>query len=219
MLYGRFKEGSLETFKSLFPALWADIEESLVEKGLDEEEVVYMLYNQESSPRLPGFTKNPFFFGHDMGHNIFDSEDSDEEFKVILNKFVMDIFNLYLSEEEDGKTSAADAMDKYDSDEALMAELHNFFDNPSGSQDAYGDVFAVAAKGELNIDIPRYITVDTINVYSEYYLPEENRSKAEALASKVKDDINKYLNSNYNSDSRGPGPLQYFKGSVILNDV
>ena len=218
MLTGRFKTGSVETFKFLFPALWSDIEEVLSKKDLNENDVVFMLYNQTNSPRLPNFTKDPSFFGHDIGHNVFDSEDSDWEFKGILNNFISNMYDLYLSEpDEDSGEEATSAVNELGDQEedTMMYQLGNFFDNPSGPGDSYADVFSSVARGELAVDLPNAIT----HFDTQYYLPTENRAKAKALVAKVIEDLKKYLNSNYQNSPRGEGPLSYFRGHVVLNDV
>ncbi len=152
MLYGRYKTGSVETFKLLFPALWSDIEEVLSKKDLNENDVVFMLYNQANSPRLPNFTKDPSFFGHDIGHNVFDSDDSDWEYKGILNNFIANMYDLYLSKpDEDSGEEATSAVNELGDQEedTMMYQLGNFFDNPSGPGDSYADVFSSVARGEL----------------------------------------------------------------------
>lgn len=218
MISGRNTRGSVETFKALFPALWSDIEEIIAQKKLNEDNVIFMLYNQANSPIRSLFTKDPSFFGHDMGHNVFDSEDGDWEFKGILNNFIFKIYALYLSEtDEDAgeeRTSAVEELGDED-DSTMMAQLPNFFSNTSGPEDSYGDVFGAVASGTLVVDIPETIT----NFDTWYHLPPENRGPAEALVAEVTESLKKYLNSNYQYGTRGSGPLSYFEGHVVLNDV
>ncbi len=219
MLYGRYKQGDVDTLKTIFPALWADIQDILNEKNLSENEVVFMLYNQDTSPRLPNFTKDPFFFGHDMGHNVFDSEDGDWEFKGILSNFISEIYKLYISEvdEDEGieSTSAYDDMGGEVEDEIIQAQLSNFFSNKSGKEDAYGDVFQAVASGNLTVHIP-----DFISEFDKWYdLPPENKPKAEELKNKVIAELKTYMNSNAQYGTIGSGPLSNFTGSVVLNDV
>jgi len=218
MLYGRHKQGEVATLKAIFPALWADIQDILNDKGLSEDQVVFMLYNQDTSPRLPGFTKDPFYFGHDMGHNTFDSEDGDYDFKGILNGFVMNMYELYMSEvdEDSDEESVPATREVEDEDESkIMEALSNFFNNMSGPEDSYGDVFQAVASGNLSVHIPE-------GIYGQdgyYVLPEENKAKAEELKNKVIEDLKYHLNSNHQYATRGSGPLSYFAGSVVLNDV
>ncbi len=220
MLYGSHKQGDLDILKSKFPALWADISAVLSEKGLSESDVVFMLYNQENSPveRLAGFTRDPFYFGHDMGHNVFDSEDGDWEFKGILHEFISGMYRLYMSEvdEESGEESVSAYTEIEDEEEDKMMEaIGNFFHNPSGPQDSYGDVFGAAASGKLDVEIPDGIW----NLEGSYSLPPENKAKAEELKSGVIQKIKAYMNSNHQYGTRGSGPLSYFAGSVVLNDI
>jgi len=217
MLYGNYKQGDVDTLKSVFPSLWADISAVLSEKGLAESDVVFMLYNQENSPveRLAGFTRDPFFFGHDLGHNVFDSEGGDWEFKGILHEFISGMYELYMSEEEGEESVSAYTEIEGEEEEKMMAAIENFFHNPSGPEDSYGDVFAAAASGNLDVDVPDGIW----NLEGSYSLPPENRAKAEALKDGVIQKIKSYMNSNHQHGTKGSGPLSYFAGSVVLNDV
>ena len=219
MLNGSNKEGEVNKLKTIFPALWADIQNILNDKKLSEDDAVFMLYNQENSPneRLQNFTKNPFFFGHDMGHNVFDSNDGDWEFKAILNGFISEMYELYMSEvdEESGEESVPASTEMEDEEEEEMtAQIGTFFPNPSGPEDSYGDVFQAAASGNLRVNIPESISLD-----NWYVLPPENKAKAEELKNKIIAELNSYMNSNHQYGTKGSGPLSYFAGKVILNDV
>ena len=221
MLSGSYREGNVDTFKSVFPALWADIQDILNDKKLSEDNVVFMLYDQQNSPvkRLEGFTKDPFYFGHDMGHNIFDSEDSDWEFKGIVNTFISNMYRLYMTEEDEESgvepTSAyKEIEDTLDDDSVMMAQIGNFFGNYSGKEDSYGDVFQSAASGNLAVEVPDYLSLD-----EWYVLPEKNKVEAESLKNGVIESLKTYMNSNQKYGTKGSGPLAYFAGSVILNDI
>jgi hypothetical protein len=220
MIYGSHKQGDVDVLKSTFPALWADISAILNEKGLSENDVVFMLYNQENSPveRFAGFTRNPFFFGHDMGHNIFDTQDQDWEFKEIINEFISEVYKLYMSEvdEEEGEESVSAYTEiESEEEEDMMKAIDNFFHNPSGPEDSYADVFQVAASGNLDVEVPDGIW----NLTGSYVLPPENKAKAEGLKNKVIGRIKSYINSNHQYGTRGSGPLSHLAGSVVLNDI
>ena len=102
LLSGYFsKKGSLDALKEVFPSLWLDIQDILAKKDLKEEDVVYMFYNQENSPDRPGFTKDPFYFAHDLGHLDFDTEDADYFFKAELSKLILEVSKLYVSDSEE----------------------------------------------------------------------------------------------------------------------
>lgn len=214
-----FKQGDLETLKITFPSLWADIQAILSSRGLKEEEVVYMLYNQETNPgRLAGFSKDPFYLGHDIGHSVFDSEDSDWEFKSMLNSFISNMFSLYVTEADEelggGVESAFSEIESEDDESILQAHLGEFFNISSGPEDSYGDVFAAAASGTLKVNIPEYLYLNR-----EYNLPAENKPKAEEIANKVINDLKTYMNSHQQYGTKGSGPLSYYAGYVVLQDI
>ena len=217
-----FKEGSRETLKEVFPVLWEDIQQILVSRGLDEEDVIYMFYNQETNPgRLAGFSKNPAYFGHDLGHADFDSEDSDGEFKMILCDFIRKTFSLYLSEdgpeeeeeEEAEIRSAASEIDEEDY-ESSQKYLEEFFSTENGPEDSYGDVFAAVASGKIEVTIPTHLYLS-----DDYYLPQEARPKAEALGKEVVEKLKTYMNSNHSYGTFGSGPFSHLAGSVVLQDI
>lgn len=213
-----FTQGDLDILKTTFPSLWDDIQAVLSSKGLDEEDVVYMLYNQESNPgRLAGFSKDPFYLGHDIGHSVFDSSDSDWEFKGILCDFMEKIFSLYISEEEseEGPANAFDEIANSDDQESFVQEhLEDFFNVISERNDTYGDVFARTADGTISIDIP-----NNLYLSNDYYLPPEKRTEAEALGAAIIKILKNYMNSNQQYGTRGQGPLSSFVGSVVLQDI
>lgn len=217
-----FKEGDRGTLKEVFPSLWADIQDILSSKGLEEEDVVYMFYNQETNPgRLEGFSKNPAYFGHDLGHADFDSEDSDGEFKMILCDFIRKTFSLYLSEdgpeeeeeEEAEIRSAASEIDEEDY-ESSQKYLEEFFSTENGPEDSYGDVFAAVASGKIEVTIPTHLYLS-----DDYYLPQEARPKAEALGKEVVEKLKTYMNSNHSYGTFGSGPFSHLAGSVVLQDI
>lgn len=220
-----FKQGDRETLKEVFPSLWADIQDILFSKGLEEEDVIYMLYNQETNPgRLSGFSKNPAYFGHDLGHANFDSEDSDGEFKMILCDFIRSVFELYIPEdynepEEEGEVeeevvpNASREIDEEDY-ESSQKYLDEFFSTENGPEDSYGDVFASVANGTIDVSIP-----DRLYLSDDYYLPPENKSKAEALGKDVIEKLKTYMNSHQKYGTFGSGPFSYLAGSVVLQDL
>ena len=222
-----FKQGDRETLKEVFPSLWADIQDILFSKGLEEEDVIYMLYNQETNPgRLSGFSKNPAYFGHDLGHADFDSEDSDGEFKMILCDFIREMFKIYFieddndlgneseeSEEESEKVSAMEEIGEEDL-ETSQKYLEEFFHTENGPEDSYGDVFANVANGTISVSIPNHLYLD-----NDYYLPPENKSKAEALGKDVIEKLKTYMNSHQKYGTFGSGPFSYLAGSVVLQDI
>lgn len=237
----RDREGDLDTLKGVFPSLWNDISGVLQSKNLEEDEVVYMFYNQENSPIRPGFTKDPFYFAHDLGHSAFDSEDSDFEFKGILRMFLLSVLKLYtvdkeiyvdqtgreVGEDTEGSSqkiitkSALDEIDEeaLDEDERYAAEyLAEFFDVTSTQEDIFGDIFADAASGRLTFDdgkIPSYIYIKG----KEYDLKPKNRGEASRLLQLCIDRINAYINPKGAQGGFSPGPFSHLRGKVVLQDV
>lgn len=223
MIYDSNNTGDLDTLKEVFPSLWADIERVLISKDLNENEVVYMFYNQQTNPgRLESFSKDPFYFAHDLGHADFDSSDSSGEFKGIINEFLKEIGKLYVLEsfdEDEGEknveTAYEEISEKEESDpDYLQNYIDNFFNTTSGYEDLYGDVFAEATSGRLDIDIP-----DTLYLNKRYELLDENKEKAKSVAEKYKGLIMKYVNSKHGTGDFGSGPFSHFAGSVVLNDI
>lgn len=220
-----FKQGDREALKEVFPSLWADIQDILSSKGLSEEDVIYMFYNQETNPgRLEGFSKNPAYFGHDLGHADFDSEDSDGEFKMILCDFIRSVFELYIPEdynepEEEGEIeeevvpNASREIDEEDY-ESSQKYLDEFFSTENGPEDSYGDVFASVANGTIDVSIP-----DRLYLNDDYHLPPENKAKADALASDVIKKLKTYMNSHQQHGTFGSGPFSHLAGSVVLQDI
>jgi len=220
-----FKEGDRGTLKEVFPSLWADIQDILSSKGLEEEDVIYMFYNQETNPgRLAGFSKNPAYFGHDLGHADFDSEDSDGEFKMILCDFIRKAFKLYVPDDEgegseveveEGTTdrSAGREIDEEDL-ESSQKYLEEFFDTKNGRYDSFGDVFAAVASGEIRVVIP-----NDLYLSDSYHLPPESRGAAEALGKEVVERLKTYMNSNHSYGTFGYGPFSHLAGSVVLQDI
>jgi hypothetical protein len=219
-----FKRGDVEILKTTFPSLWADIQAILSSKGLEKEQVVYMLYNQESNPgRLAGFSKNPFYLGHDLGHSVFDSLDDgdDWEFKGMLSDFMKKILSLYIREEESDEeseeelTKASDEItNSGDPEDLIQQHLEDFFNVTSDPSDTFADVFANTADGSIRISIPNYVYLA-----EAYYLPPEKRAEAESLGAGIIERLKTYMNSNQQYGTYGSGPLSSFAGSVVLQDL
>jgi len=223
--------GDVAKLKTIFPSLWSDIQAALSSKGLNEEEVIYMLYNQESAPepeRLAGFSKDPFYLGHDIGHSVFDSSDSDWEFKGMLSDFMEKIFSLYISDEESEEESeeseeefeelpanaSAEIIKSNDQESFVQEHLEDFFNVTSEQNDTYGDVFAGAADGTISIDIP-----NNLYLSKYYYLPPEKRVEAEALGAAIIKRLKDYMNSNQQYGTNGSGALSHLAGYVVLQDI
>jgi hypothetical protein len=214
-----FKRGDLESLQRLFPSLWSEINSTLLSKGLEDDEVVYMFYNQENvnKGRLAQFSKDAFYFGHDLGHATFDfSEDSD--FKNILYKFIEDMIKLYKNDKgailwdsfqkkhgnyEDGNLDESELSDNF---------IQEFFDNLySDPQDGIADVFQRFTSNNISISAPE--TIYFQGDWDDYELFD--KSGANII-------IDKYIKTvkNYIKDEKtGKGPLDYYRGSVVLFDL
>jgi len=210
------RSGSLNKLKTKFPVLWSDIQGALSANGLEENEAIYMFYNQDTSPIRPLFTKNPDFFGHDLGHNIFDSQNPDTYFKDLLKDFIQSLLKLYVT--ADNKSVSNRFLDKIYNDSGSGEYLSNVFGNPSGQEDAYGDIFGLATRGKLSFrenNIPESVWIQG----DEYSLPPENAQEARELLKNCVEDLNNYVNPNHSSGEFAPGPLADFAGYVVLNDI
>jgi len=214
--YSNYTSGNLDTLKENFPSLWSDIQGVLSANKLQEEDAVYMFYNQDSSPTRPAFTKDPYGLGHDMGHNVFDSESGNTEFKDLLKEFVSKAFKLYIS--EDGEAAFSKVENEIYDDSGAGLCLSEFFSGVYGTDDIYADVFADAAAGRLTFEpeaVPDSIWIDE----TDYYLSDEKRGEVENLLSNCINDIKTFINPNHQYGTFAPGPLAEFAGSVVLNDV
>lgn len=211
-----YNSGNLEVLKEVFPALWSDIQGTLSAKGLDEGDAVYMFYNQDNSPVRSLFTKDPEYFGHDMGHNVFDTESYDSTFKDILKDFLQDLLKLYVT--DSGKAVSEKFLDSIYNDSGSGEYLCDIFGNPSGPEDIYGDVFGQAAAGNLDFNsenVPKSFWIKG----EDYNLLPEKAQEASSLLEGCIKQLNDYVNPNHQYGTYAPGPLAEFAGSVVLNDV
>jgi hypothetical protein len=235
--------GDLGTLKEVFPSLWNDIKAKLDSKGLDESDVAYVLYNQETNPgRLAGFQKEPFYFAHDLGHADFDSADGNLDFKDIIQSFMKEIGSLYITDEEEdeeeeieeeeedpyenypglrnslkkNKNSAySEFFRKHERDEDYIQNyFSDFFNTTSGEGDLYGDIFAEATHGRLEIEVPGKLYLDRT-----YHLPEDKVSEANKIVEKTKRKLMEHIGSDYEGKTLHKGPFSHWKGSVILYDI
>lgn len=216
ILFGRYREGELDRLKEVFPHLWEDISKVLEEKGKKEEEVVYMLYNQETSPDRPGFTKDPDYFAHDLGHTNFDSEYGDPEFKDTLIFLINDISELY--KDEEGESLRSLIGEYFGESEDIEQIIPYFFSTMSGPEDIWADIFGLAASGKLSMDIvhiPRLI-----EYHNDYFeLPDDKVLEAKDIIQKYILQLNTYINPSKEPGTFAPGPFRDLAGKVILQDI
>jgi hypothetical protein len=214
-----FKKGDLESLKRLFPSLWSEINSTLLSKGLEEDEVVYMFYNQENVNKggLAQFSKDAFYFGHDLGHATFDFTE-DYEFKGLLYKFIGDMIKLYKNDKgdilwdsfqkkhgnyEDGTLDESELSDNF---------IQEFFDNlHSDPQDGIADVFQRFTSNNISISAPE--TIYFQEDWDDYDLFD--KSSANVIIDKYIKDVKNYIKN----EKTGKGPLDFYAGSVVLFDL
>lgn len=220
--YTRYTQGDLDKLKEIFPSLWADISETLRNKKLEEEDVVYVLYNQETSPIRPGFTKDPEYNAHDYGHAVFDSEDGDPEFKykvALLMRNISELYTYNKSEEEgeEGDQTLSETFNSEDEDEVQLLAME-FFSNNGNSQDIFADIFGQFVSGRLSLE-QIYIPEEIIMYGKSYFISDDKIDLAKSIFQKFIADIKKYINPNVEYGTFASGPLSHLAGSVILQDV
>lgn len=220
--------GDLSKLKELFPDVWSKISNILKSKNLKEEDVVYVIYEQEGVPN----SRNPHFFAHDYGHIAIDStsspEDEDEAngLKGILKDFILQVSELYFSEpSEDGKsyTIGKDYLTNSLKDDNYAATyLEQFFKVTSNNKDIFADIFAYAASGILTLDgeiakVPNTIYEEKADI--DYFLEPGKEGEASKLLLDCIERINDYMNPKWKEGGFAPGPLSHLRGKVVLQDV
>ena len=207
------KFGDRDKLKLAFPSLWAAISNVLNEKGLKEEGVVYLLFNEDHPPPRGLFhpEKSPHYFAHDIGHI---DVDFGENYGLAgdVYSFLYDISRFYKS--EDGSILSEDLADEYDSkhysEESVQQIIDYVFENifSGESSDNVFDVISHALAGEISIDTPETIDFDN----KEYELQEGSESD---VAKAIDSFTEGYMKQIGGDDA----PLSEFKGSVMLYDI
>jgi hypothetical protein len=210
-----YKEGNRDILKNIFPALWSDISSLLNSKGISEEDVVYVFYNQKNTPgRLEQFSKDDRYLSHDLFHLIADTEDSDEKFRLILNNCMFNVLKNYVN--DDGK-SADIEFDEDDFEVPIIA--HEFFGPVkevsyiSGNNDVPADIFAAVTSGKIFIKVPD--SIDTPDNY-DFNLKDGSEGIVRAELEKCMKEMKGYVSGDEKNSS---GPLSRLAGSVILHDL
>jgi len=209
----QYKEGDRDILKNIFPALWSDIASLLDSKGIKEEEVLYVLYNQKNTPgRLSGFSRGPHWLAHDIGHNLFDSEDGDPHFKIILANCMINVLKNYINDDGDSADSAFD-----DDFEEITIMAHEFLgpvmqSSYESGNDVPGDIFAAITSGKIFSQVPDYIETPDNN---EFTLKDGAEGIVKTELERCIEEMKKYVSGD-ESDSRGP--FSHLSGSVVLFD-
>jgi hypothetical protein len=217
--------GDLSKLKELFPDVWSKISNILESKNLKEEDVVYVIYEQEGDLN----SRNPFFLAHDLGHLAFDSTSSpeDEIYKGILKNFISEVSKLY-SSTKPSEEGELDSIDKEYLDESLRNDnnlamyLAEFFKVTSTTDDIFADIFAYAASGRLTLDdeiakVPKSIYDEITDI--EYFLRDGKEADASRLLRECIRLINQYMNPKGAEGGFSPGPFGHLRGRVVLQDV
>jgi len=214
-----FKKGDLESLQRLFPSLWSEVNSTLLSKSLEDDEAIYMFYNQENVNKggLSQFSKDSFYFGHDLGHATFDSS-GDSDFKNILYKFIGDMIKLYKNDKGEvlwdsfQKKHGNDEDGYLDESELSNNFIQEFFDNlHSGPEDGIADVFQRFTSNNISISAPE--TIYFQEDWDDYDLFD--KSSANVIIDKYIKDVKNYIKD----EKTGKGPLDYYRGSVVLFDL
>jgi hypothetical protein len=213
-------EGNLDVLKVVFPGLWKAISAMIKEKGLDEDNITYLLYNEKTPPPRGLFQAevSPRYFGHDIGH-IEEDFGENYDFKWIITSYLTEAAKHYYLEDDEGEMgqSLHDYLlgqsydDEHIEDEYILKLVPDFFSTFSAGGDELYDVFGDLMKGEHEVEIP-----DTIYYYNSgdnnNFVKAEDDSALLALEEGLLSSMEEYAKG----DS---GPLSGSKGSVMLYDT
>lgn len=233
------KQGELDNLKEVFPDLWNEISSKLNELDIQEDDAIYLLYNEDESPSRGFFVpeKSPRYLGHDIGHIEFDYSE-EYEFKYKINTFLTEASKFYirkdiLDEIEERNDEESEQMnlkfpskinkedfslfatltehDEYPLDEEIEKLIQYFFEVYSTDTDHMGDVFSSALSGKLE---DHYMRPDSID-YDGYDYDFDNSRQSE-MSNLEENMFSAVMNYVMNKKS---GPLYYHKGSVLLYDI
>ena len=212
------KVGDRDILKITFPSLWAEISKLLAKKGLSEDKVVYLLFNEDHPPPRGLFTpeKSPHYFSHDIGHIEADFGENYEITNSVYS-FLHDLSRFYKTEDEENEYILKDQLaDDYDDDhfdqEKVQHLLSSVFSTFSGEpSDEVFDVVSNAIAGNLNPEIPDEIEYER----DTYIFLEENKKEAEKL---LKEFVDSYMQMMSDAD-HVESPLRDWMGSVMLYDI
>lgn len=199
-----WKKGSLQKLKEVFPSLWSEILSTLNKEGLEEDQVVYMLYNQDISNEisLDALTKDEFYFAHDMGH--LSEIDDDLVFRESLKLFLDKILSLYRGIGIAGDLNSnfeKDANDPYFKNTLFLKSF--FLGTRSGSFDLYADIYYLFSSGNIKMEAPKSL------FYGNNFYVLSDISKANDIIKKYIKDMKYYIKSKKHIESK-------YKGSVAI---
>ena len=213
------KVGDRDILKITFPSLWAEISKLLAKKGLSEEKVVYLLFNEDHPPSRGLFApeKSPHYFSHDIGHIEVDFGENYDMAHYVY-EFLQELSKFYKTEDEENEYILKDQIaDDYDDEhfdqEKVQKLISSVFSTFSGEpSDELFDVISNAMAGNLNPEIPDEIWYEG----DTYIFLEENKKAAEKL---LKEFVEGYMKIISDADPSGYGPLTEWMGSVMLYDI
>lgn len=212
------KVGDRDVLKVTFPSLWAEISKLLAKKGLSEDKVVYLLFNEDHPPPRGLFApeKSPHYLSHDIGHIEVDFGENPYLAESVYD-FLHDLSRFYKTEDEENKYILKDQLvDEYDDEypdrEKIQKLISSVFSTFSGSpEDDVFDVISNAMAGNLNPEIPDEIEYEG----DTYIFLEENKKEAEKL---LKEFVDNYMQMMSDTDYE-ESPLRDWMGSVMLYDI
>lgn len=211
--------GNLKILKENFPSLGAKIDSFLAEKEMDENDVVFFLYNEADSEI--NFEKSPRYIGHDFGHmdiEIGFNRIKQYKFKQILLDHLSDLCRLYIGEKEGEPTLYNAIVSQYGGqpngmsieDEQWEQIIGQIFSTYSALDDLVFDVFSYALAGTLKAEAPEVIHYYTREIDGRFILNDS--AAARRILDSLINELDRY--------TRGEnGPLSAAKGKVILYDV
>lgn len=220
------KLGDRHALKEHYPNLWSAISKILADKRLREEEVIYLIFDEDESPN-PNVFLDPKFFAHDIGHIDADFGLQGEGYEradlpYSIWNFSFEASRLY--KDEDGyslATALSDEEDEeyYNSDD-IKEMTHHFFPQNvfSGDpEDEVNDVISAALAGELMAEIPAKITFKG----EEYYLEESRKDDLLKLISNFEEEFMQMIQTKGSSEDKWAykGPLGEARGHVIVYSV
>ena len=219
------KLGDRHTLKESYPNLWRAISKILTDKELREDEVVYLIFDEDESSN-PNTFLDPNFFSHDIGHIDADFGLQGEGSEVIdlphsVWSFLFEASKFYKDKDGDSlATALSDGEDEeyYQADDIIEMTREFFSQNvfSRDPEDQVNDVISAALAGELEAEIPANITFEN----EEYYLEESNKKDLLKLISSFEKEFMELIQTKGSEDQWGyKGPLGEARGHVMVYSV
>ena len=148
------KLGELRVFKLQFPKIYSLIEADADSKGIDPDEAFVIFFNkgEEVTEDLQDVLRNPYYFGHDVGHLI-----DDEIYEYVVDFFNNNIFTHFKEEPKFAPYEMQSKMLK-----PLVGEksyihyddflIYFFNDLQSQKEDKISDLISLSLSNKLSIN-------------------------------------------------------------------